>query len=38
MLTDDRFKNVPPPTDLTRILKSYQKRNDWRKFPENRNG
>ena len=26
--------NVPPPLDLTRILKSYHKRNDRRKFPE----
>ena len=33
--TDDaRLKNVPPPLDLTRILKSYHKRNDRRKFPE----
>ena len=41
-LTDDarhknvyyaRHKNVLPPLDLTRILKSYQKRNDRRKFP-----
>ena len=29
-----RLKNVPPPLDLTRILKSYHKRNDRRKFPE----
>ena len=35
MFTDDaRLKNVPPPLDLTRILKSYHKRNDRRKFPE----
>ena len=35
MLRDDaRHKNVPPPFDLTRILKSYHKRNDRRKFPE----
>ena len=35
MLTDDtRHKNVPPPLDLIRILKSYHKRNDKRKFPE----
>ena len=35
MLTDDaRHKNVPPPLDLTRTLKSYHKRNDRRKFPE----
>ena len=34
-LTDDaRHKNVPPPLDLTRTLKSYHKRNDGRKFPE----
>ena len=33
--TDDaRLKNVLPPLDLTRILKSYHKRNDRRKFPE----
>ena len=33
--TDDaRLKNVPPPLDLTRILNSYHKRNDRRKFPE----
>ena len=33
--TDDaRLKNVPPPLDLTRILKSNHKRNDRRKFPE----
>ena len=33
--TDDaRLKNVPPSLDLTRILKSYHKRNDRRKFPE----
>ena len=29
-----RLKNVPPPLDLTRILESYHKRNDRRKFPE----
>ena len=29
-----RLKNVPPPLDLTRILNSYHKRNDRRKFPE----
>ena len=35
MLTDDaRLKNVPPPINLTRILKSCHKRNDRRKFPE----
>ena len=35
MLTDDaRHKNVPPPLDLTRTLKSYHKKNDTRKFPE----
>ena len=35
MLADNgRHKNVPPPLDLTRILKSYHKRNDRRKFPE----
>ena len=34
MLTDARHKNVPPPLDLTRTLKSYHKRNDRRKFPE----
>ena len=32
--TNARLKNVPPPDDLTRILKSYHKRNDRRKFPE----
>ena len=33
--TDDaRLKNAPPPLDLTRILKSYHKRNDRRKLPE----
>ena len=33
--TDDaRLENVPPPLDLTRILKSYHKRNDRKKFPE----
>ena len=33
--TDDaKLKNVPSPLDLTRILKSYHKRNDRRKFPE----
>ena len=33
--TDDaRHENVPPPLDLTRILKSYHKRYDWRKFLE----
>ena len=35
MLTDDaRHENVPPSLDLTRILKSYHKRNDGRKFKE----
>ena len=29
-----RLKNVPPPLDFTRILKSYHKRDDRRKFPE----
>ena len=29
-----RLKNVLPPLDLTRISKSYYKRNDRRKFPE----
>ena len=34
-LTDGaRLKNAPPPLDFTRILKSYHKRNDRRKFPE----
>ena len=34
-LTDDaRLKNVSPPLDLTRILESYHKRNDKRKFSE----
>ena len=34
-LTDGaRLKNVPPPLDLTGILKSYHKRNERRKFPE----
>ena len=33
--TDDaRLKNVPSLLDLTRILKSYHKRNDRRNFPE----
>ena len=33
--TDDaRRKNIPPPLDLTRILKSYHKMIDRRKFPE----
>ena len=36
-LTDDaRRKNVPPHVDLTRISKSYHKRNDRRKFLEKR--
>ena len=35
MLTDDaKYENVPPPLDSTRILKSYYKRNDRRKFSE----
>ena len=35
MLTDyARHQNVDPALDLTRILKSYRKRNDRRKFPE----
>ena len=36
MFTDDaRLKNVHTPTlDLARILKSYHKKNDRRKFPE----
>ena len=35
MLTDDaRYENVPPPFDLTRILKSCYKRNDGRKLSE----
>ena len=29
-----RLKNVTPPLDLTRILKSYHKRDDRRKIPE----
>ena len=29
-----RLRTVPPPLDLTRILKSYHKRNDRKKFPE----
>ena len=34
-LTDSaRHENVPSPFDLTRILKSFHKRNDKRKFPE----
>ena len=34
-LTDNaRHKNVLPPLDLTRILKSYNKRNDRRKLLE----
>ena len=33
--TDDaRLENAPTPIDLTRLLKSYHKRNDRRKFPE----
>ena len=28
------LKMFPPPLDLTRILKSYHKRNDRKKFPE----
>ena len=33
--TDDaRLKNVSPPLDLTRILESYHKRNDRRKYSE----
>ena len=31
-IDDSRLKNVSPPLDLTRILKSYLKRNDRRKF------
>ena len=32
-LTDGaRLKNIPPPLDFTRILKSYHKRNDRRKL------
>ena len=35
MLTEDgRHGNVPPPLDLTRILKLYHKKNDKRKYPE----
>ena len=35
MFTDNtRLENVPPPLDLTRVLKSYHKRNDRGKFPE----
>ena len=35
MFTEDaRLKNVPPPLDFTRILKSHHKRNDRTKFPE----
>ena len=34
-LTDEaRHENVPPTFDFTRVLKSYHKRNDRRKFPE----
>ena len=34
-LTDNaRYKNVPLSLDLTRILQSYHKWNDIRKFPE----
>ena len=34
-LTDDaKLKNVPPSLDLTKILKSYHKRNDRTKFSE----
>ena len=34
MLTEDgRHENVPPPLDLTRILKLYHKKNDKRKYP-----
>ena len=31
-LNDARLKNASPPLDLTRILKSYRKRNDRRKI------
>ena len=31
---DARHENVPSPLDLTKILKSYHKRTDRRKFPE----
>ena len=31
---DATHKNVPTPLDLTRILNSYHKKNDRRKFPE----
>ena len=35
MFTDNaRLENVPPPLDLTRVSKSYHKRNDRGKFPE----
>ena len=34
-LTDDaRHENVPPPLELTRILKTYHKRNNRRKSSE----
>ena len=34
-LTDDAgHKNVPTPLDLTKILQSYHKSSDRRKFPE----
>ena len=29
-----QLENVPSPLDLTKILKSYHKRTDRRKFPE----
>ena len=31
---DARHEHVPSPLDLTKILKSYHKRTDRRKFPE----
>ena len=34
LTNDARHKDIPPPLDLTRILKSCHKRNDRRKVPE----
>ena len=34
LIDDARHKNVHPPLDLTRILKSYHTRNDRRTLPE----
>ena len=32
--SDARYKNVPPPSDLTRILESCYKSNDRNTFPK----